>query len=228
MLDLSRQMPGPFCSALLGDMGMDILVVVNPTDPLGAGLPLLMRNKRHMTLNLKSDEGKRILHQLAVDADVLLEGARPGVTKRLGMDYETLRAETPRPVYCSITGYGPDGPFAHRVGHDGNYLGYAGVLNHIGGEGNPPILPDLQFADCGGGAMMAVFGILTALLARAETGRGQYVDVSMLDGSLPFAVYPLLLKHLLGREPERGYGQPTGYYPCYAVYATKDGRHVVL
>jgi len=228
MLDLSRQMPGPFCSALLGDMGMDVLVVVNPTDPLGAGLPLLMRNKRHMTLNLKSEDGKRILQQLVADADVLLEGARPGVTKRLGIDYETLAEQNQRLVYCSITGYGPDGPFAHRVGHDGNYLSYAGVLNHIGGEGGPPILPDLQFADCGGGGMMAVFGILTALLARAETGRGQYVDVSMLDGSLAFAAYPLLLKHLLGREPARGYGQPTGYYPCYAVYETKDGRHVTV
>src|SRR5439155_13231373 len=90
MLDLSRQMPGPFCSALLGDMGMDVLVIVNPTDPLGAGLPLLMRNKRHMTLNLKAEDGKRILQQLVTDADVLLEGARPGVTKRLGIDYETL------------------------------------------------------------------------------------------------------------------------------------------
>jgi crotonobetainyl-CoA:carnitine CoA-transferase CaiB-like acyl-CoA transferase len=227
MLDLSRQMPGPFCSALLADMGMDVLAVANPTDPLGAGLPLIMRNKRSMTLNLKSDEGREIARRLAAESDVLLEGARPGVMKRLGMDYETLREENPRLVYCSITGYGPDGPFAHRVGHDANYLAYAGVLNHIGGEG-PPVIPDVQFADCGGGGLMAAVGILTALLARLETGRGQYVDVAMLDGSLAFTAYPLLLKHTLGREPARGYGQPTGHFACYAVYETRDGRHLTL
>jgi len=228
MLDLSRQMPGPFCSALLGDMGMDVLSVVSPTDPLGAGLPLLMRNKRSMTLNLKSDEGRKILRRLVSEADVLLEGARPGVMKRLGADYDTLREVNPRLVYCSITGYGPDGPYAHRVGHDANYLAYAGVLNHVGGSGGPPVIPDVQFADCGGGGLMAVAGILTALLARAETGRGQYVDVAMLDGSLAFAAYPMLLKHTLGREPARGYGQPTGYFACYAAYETKDGRHLTV
>jgi alpha-methylacyl-CoA racemase len=122
MLDLSRQMPGPWCSALLADLGMDVLVVANPKDPMGAGLPLIMRNKRSMTLNLKDDEARRIFHRLAAEADVVLEGARPGVTKRLGVDWETLRAINPRLVYCSITGYGPDGPFADRVGHDANYL----------------------------------------------------------------------------------------------------------
>jgi crotonobetainyl-CoA:carnitine CoA-transferase CaiB-like acyl-CoA transferase len=228
MLDLSRQMPGPFCSALIADMGMDVLVIVNPGDPLGAGLPLIMRNKRSMTLNLKTEEGRKILHRLAAEADVVLEGARPGVMKRLGADYETLRELNPRLVYCSISGYGPDGPFAHRVGHDANYLAYAGVLNHIGQSGGPPVIPDVQFADCGGGGLMAVVGILTALLARAETGRGQLVDVSMLDGSFAFAAYPLLLKHTLGREPERGYGQPTGYFACYGVYETKDGRHLTI
>ncbi len=228
MLDLSRQMPGPFCSALLGDFGMDVLAIGAPNDRIGSGLPLLMRNKRSMTLNLKTEEGRAILHRLADGADVLLEGARPGVTKRLGIDYETLHARNPRLVYCSITGYGPDGPYAHRVGHDANYLAYAGVLNHMGDEGGPPVLAGVQFADIGAGSLMAVGGILTALLARTETGGGQYVDVAMLDGALAFAVYPLLLRNRMGKEPPRGYGQPTGYFPCYAVYETKDGRHLTV
>jgi crotonobetainyl-CoA:carnitine CoA-transferase CaiB-like acyl-CoA transferase len=228
MLDLSRQMPGPFCSALLGDLGMDVLQVTNPADPLGAGLPLLGRNKRSMTLNLKTPEGREIFHHLAKTADVLLEGARPGVTARLGVDYDTLRALNPRLVYCSITGYGPDGPYRDRVGHDANYLGYAGVLHFIGSLGEPPVIPQVQFADIGAGALMAVAGILTALLARAETGRGQYVDAAMLDGSFPFAVYPLLLRNLSKSEPERGRGQPSGYHPCYAVYETSDHRHLTI
>jgi len=228
MLDISRQMPGPFCSALLADMGMDVLSIAAPSDPLGAGLPLIMRNKRSMKLDLKSEAGRAIFHRLVETADVVLEGARPGVTKRLGVDYETLRTKNPRLVYCSITGYGPDGPFVGRVGHDANYLAYAGVLNHIGNGGEAPVIPDVQFADCGGGGLMGAVGILTALLARAETGRGQFVDAAMLDGSLAFTAYPLLLKHTLGREPERGYGQPTGHYPCYAVYETADARHLTL
>ncbi|MGH7821978.1 MAG: CaiB/BaiF CoA transferase family protein [Candidatus Binatia bacterium] len=228
MLDLSRQMPGPFCSALLGDLGMDVLHVAAPNDPMGAGLPLLGRNKRSMKLNLKTDAGRPILHRLAAGADVLLEGARPGVTQRLGIDYETLRRLNPRLVYCSITGYGPDGPYRDRVGHDANYLGYAGVLNFIGRHGGPPVIPQVQFADIGAGSLMAAFGILAALLAREETGRGQYVDVAMLDGSFAFGVYPMLLRHLQPSEPERGKGQPSGYHPCYAVYETRDARHLTV
>jgi crotonobetainyl-CoA:carnitine CoA-transferase CaiB-like acyl-CoA transferase len=221
-------MPGPFCSALLADLGMDVLQVVNPADPLGAGLPLLGRNKRNMTLNLKTEAGREILLRLVDDADVFLEGARPGVMRRLGCAYETLRERNPRLVYCSITGYGIDGPYRDRVGHDANYLGYAGVLNFVGSHGGPPVIPQLQFADIGAGALTAFGGILAALLARAETGRGQYVDIAMLDGSFPFAVYPMLLRQTLGREPERGTGQPSGYHPCYAVYETRDGRHLTI
>jgi crotonobetainyl-CoA:carnitine CoA-transferase CaiB-like acyl-CoA transferase len=228
MLDLSRQLPGPFCSTLLADLGMDVLMVAAPGDPFATGIPFLARNKRSMTLNLKSPEGRDLFRRLAADADVLLEGFRPGVTARLGIDYETLRAPNPRLVYCAITGFGQDGPYRERVGHDVNYLGYAGVLEHVGEAGRAPVIPGVQIADIGGGALMAAVGILTALIARERTGQGQLVDVAMLDGAIAWNVYPLLLNLLAGSGPERGKTQLTGHHPCYAIYATRDGRHVTV
>src|SRR5882672_10120466 len=228
MLDLSRQLPGPFCSTLLADLGMDVLVIGAPTDPFGAGIPFLGRNKRSMTLNLKTDAGRDIFRRLAVDADVVLEGSRPGVTARLGIDHETLRAANPRLIYCAITGFGQDGPYRDRVGHDVNYLGYAGVLNYVGEAGRAPVVPGVQIADNGGGALMATVGILTALIARERTGRGQLVDVAMLDGALAWNVYHVLLLALAGRAPESGGAQVTGRHPCYAVYETRDGRHLTI
>src|SRR5436190_120409 len=176
MLDLSRQLPGPFCSMLLADLGMDVLAVYSPTDPMGMGIPLLGRNKRSLTLNLKAPEGRAILHGLAREADVVLEGSRPGAAARLGVDYETLGQLNPRLVYCSISGYGQDGPYRDRVGHDVNYLGFAGVIGLTGPAGGPPVIPGVQIADIGGGTLMAAVGILAALAAREETGRKQFVE----------------------------------------------------
>src|SRR2546426_6143701 len=149
MLDLSRQLPGPFCAMLLADLGMDVLAVYAPTDPMGMGIPLLGRNKRSLTLNLKAPEGRAIFHRLAREADVVLEGSRPGAAARLGVDYETLSAINPRLVYCSISGYGQDGPYRDRVGHDLNYLGFAGVIGLTGTAGGPPVIPGVQIADIG-------------------------------------------------------------------------------
>jgi crotonobetainyl-CoA:carnitine CoA-transferase CaiB-like acyl-CoA transferase len=228
LLDLSRQLPGPFCSTVLGDLGMEVLVVTNPKDPFGTGIGFLTRNKRHMTLNLKTHAGREIFHRLAQDADVVLEGFRPGVTERLGVDYGTLAEKNPRLVYAAITGYGQDGPYRDRVGHDANYLGYAGVLDHIGERGGPPVIPGVQIADIGGGALMCAIGILSALIARDVTGRGQMVDMSMLDGAMFWNVYHTLLHQLQGRAPGRGETQLTGHHPCYAVYQTKDDRWVTV
>jgi crotonobetainyl-CoA:carnitine CoA-transferase CaiB-like acyl-CoA transferase len=227
MLDLSRQLPGPFCSTLLADLGMDVLVIASPSDPFGMGIPLLARNKRSMTLNLKAPEGRGLFLRLADQADVLLEGFRPGVAARLGIDYETLRARNPRLIYCAITGYGQDGPYRDRVGHDVNYLGYAGVLNFIGVAGGPPVIPGVQIADIGAGAEMAALGILAAVIARQQTGRGQMVDIAMTDGAVMWNVYHLLL-HRLGQSPRRGSNQLTGRFPCYTVYETRDGRWVTV
>jgi crotonobetainyl-CoA:carnitine CoA-transferase CaiB-like acyl-CoA transferase len=228
LLDLSRQLPGPFCSTLLADLGMDVLVIGAPGDPFGAGIPFLGRNKRSMTLNLKSDAGRDLFLRLAADADVVLEGFRPGVTARLGIDYDTLRARNPRLIYCAITGFGQDGPYRDRVGHDLNYLAYAGVLNYIGAAGGPPVLPGVQIADIGAGSLMAAVGILAAIVAREQTGRGQLVDIAMLDGAVAWNVYALVLHVLAGGAPARGEAQLTGRYPCYAVYETKDGRHLTV
>ena len=228
MLDLSRQLPGPFCSTLLADLGMDVLTIAGPNDPFGTGMPLLARNKRSMKLNLKSPRGRDIFLRLAAEADVILEGFRPGVATRLGVDYETLRADNPGLVYCAITGFGQDGPYRDKVGHDVNYLGYAGVLNVVGQEGDPPVIPGVQIADIGGGALMAAVGILSALIARGWTGRGQLVDISMTDGAVAWNVYHVLLQQRSDAESRRGSEQITGRYPCYAVYETRDGRHVTV
>ena len=227
-LDLSRQLPGPFCSTLLADLGMDVLSIAAPGDVMALGIPFLARNKRSMTLNLKTDAGRDLFQRLVADADVVLEGFRPGVTTRLGIDYETLRARNPRLIYCSITGYGQDGPYRDRVGHDINYLGYAGVLEYIGTADGPPVVPGVQIADVGGGALMAAVGILAAIVAREQTGRGQLVDVAMLDGVVAWNVYHLLLYVLSGQVPERGRTQLTGHHPCYAIYETRDDRYVTL
>jgi crotonobetainyl-CoA:carnitine CoA-transferase CaiB-like acyl-CoA transferase len=228
MLDLSRQLPGPFCSTMLGDLGMDVLAIAAPGDPFGVGIAFLARNKRSMTLNLKSPEGREIFYRLVDEADVVLEGFRPGVTARLGIDYATLAARNPRLVYCSISGYGQDGPYAHKVGHDVNYLGYGGVLEFIGEQGQPPVIPGVQIADIGGGSLMATIGIVTALLARESTGRGQAVDIGMLDGVVAWNVYHMLLHQLSGRLPGRGAEQLTGRHACYAVYQTRDDRYLTI
>ena len=228
LLDLSRQLPGPFCSMLLADLGMDVLAVYSPTDPMGMGIPLLGRNKRSLTLNLKAPEGRAIFHRLVRDADVVLEGSRPGAAARLGVDWETLGAINPRLVYCSISGYGQDGPYRDRVGHDVNYLGFAGVIGLTGTSGAPPAIPGVQIADIGGGALMAVAGILAALWAREGTGRGQFVDIAMLDGSVAWQVVNVMRWLADRHEPARGDTMLTGHHPCYAIYETRDGRHVTV
>jgi crotonobetainyl-CoA:carnitine CoA-transferase CaiB-like acyl-CoA transferase len=228
LLDLSRQLPGPFCSTLLADLGMDVLVVAAPDDPFGIGIPFLARNKRSMTLDLKHERGRDLFLRLAARADVVLEGFRPGVTARLGIDWEMLRAQNPRLVYCAVTGYGQDGPYRDKVGHDVNYLGYAGVLEYIGEAGRAPVIPGVQIADIGAGSLMAAVGILSALVARERTGRGQLVDVAMLDGAVAWNVYHTLLYLLEGRAPERGRTPLTGRHACYAVYETRDGRRVTV
>ena len=228
MLDLSRQLPGPFCSLLLADLGMDVLTVCSPTDPMGMGIPLLGRNKRSLTLNLKEPDGRAIFLELAREADVVLEGGRPGGAKKLGVDYATLRQLNPRIVYCSISGYGQDGPYRDRVGHDVNYLGFAGVIDVTGNETGLPAIPGVQIADIGGGALMAVAGILAALLAREQTGTGQFVDIAMMDGAVAWQVVNVVNLLMQGIEPRRGATMLTGRYPCYAVYETADGRHVTV
>lgn len=239
VVDCSRLLPGGFCTMLMGDLGADVIKVEEPGrgDYVREFLPfkgeqsymhlVLNRNKRSMTLNLKTPEGVEVLKRLVRDADILVEGFRPGVMDRLGAGYDALNEVNPRLVYCAITGYGQTGPYAHRPGHDINYMGIAGALEQFGPEDGPPTVPGLTIADIGGGAQMAIIGILAALIARQRTGKGQFVDISMTDG----VVYWLSLfagwYFGTGISPKRGEHMLLGQFPCYAVYPAKDGHITV-
>ncbi|HEX8728142.1 MAG TPA: CoA transferase, partial [Ktedonobacterales bacterium] len=241
VLDLTRLLPGGYATQMLADLGADVLKIEEPgagdyarTMPpfiggVGESFVAVNRNKRSAALNLKHAAGREALLRLVDGADVLIESFRPGVMARLALAHETLRQRNPRLTVCAISGYGQDGPYSQRVGHDLNYIGYAGLLAHLTSPGQPPTLPGAQFADIAGGALMAVAGILAALVGRATTGEGRIVDVSMTDGAL--ALLPWLATvalHQNGREPAPGEGWLAGALPGYNVYATRDGRYVTL
>jgi crotonobetainyl-CoA:carnitine CoA-transferase CaiB-like acyl-CoA transferase len=242
MLDLSRLLPGPYCSLLFADLGADVIKVEEPgrgdyarhTRPywgasdVGAYFLLLNRNKRSVSIDLKTEAGKGIFRRLAATADVVLESFRPGVMDRLGLGWETLRRENSRLVYCAISGYGQDGPYRNLVGHDVNYMGYAGALSVTGSREGPPLTPGVQVADLGGGALMAAFAIAAALHHRREAGAGQFVDVSMTDGVVSWLIPHLAAFFATGRVPERARERLNGGWPCYGVYETADGGHVTL
>jgi alpha-methylacyl-CoA racemase len=240
VLDLTRLLPGGYASRMLADLGADVLKIEEPgsgdysrTMPpmagtMGHGFLAVNHNKRSAAINLKHPRGREALLRLVDAADVLVEGFRPGVLGRLDLAHETLRARNPRLIVCAITGYGQDGPYRQRVGHDLNYIGYAGLLGHLTRPGQPPTLPGAQFADIAGGGLMAVIGILAALVGRASTGEGRVVDVAMLDGTL--ALMPLMASMLLNGapEPSPGEGWLAGALPGYNVYETADGRYITL
>lgn len=240
VLDLSLQLPGPFCTLMMADHGADVIKVDEPEPrvrtPFSAedapGLSpsdrYLNRGKRSLTLNLKTDEGKEIFRTLAEHADVVVEGFRPGVTERLGVDYGTLSARNPRLVYCSISGYGQTGPMRNVAGHDINYTSYAGILGMSGRAGGAPAIPPVQIADLFGGAMMALSGILMALISRQSTGKGRWVDVSMTDGSLAMLAFHAVGSLAGAPDPERGKMILTGMFPCYETYRCADGGYVSL
>ena len=240
VLDLSRLLPGGFCSLLLADFGAEVLKVEDTglgdyvrwaspgydgaDDSAKSALFLaLHRGKRSIRLNLKAEAGREVLLRLVREHDVLLESFRPGVMDRLGVGYERLRAENPRLVYCAITGYGQDGPYTARSGHDMNYLGLNGLLGLTGEGGGPPVQSAGQIADLGGGALMGAFGILAALRERERSGEGQLVDVSMHDGSLAWLVMVAARYLCDGAVPRRGEGDLSGGIICYRPYACSDG-----
>jgi crotonobetainyl-CoA:carnitine CoA-transferase CaiB-like acyl-CoA transferase len=240
VLDLTRLLPGGFCSLLLADFGADVIKVEDTglgdyvrwapphyegaEQSAGSALFLsLNRGKRSIRVDLKSPGGKEVLLRLVRDADVLLESFRPGVLDRLGVGYERLRTENPGLVYCAITGYGQDGPNRDRPGHDINYLGLNGILGLSGEANGPPVSAAAQIADLGGGALMAVAGIMIALKERARSGEGQLVDCSMFDGSLAFLA--MLAGEMLadGSAPRRGELSLAGGIVCYRPYECADG-----
>ena len=226
VIDLSRMLPGPYCSMILADHGARVVAVEDrrfAKDPFF--ISSLYRNKEHMTLNLKSESGQEIFSRLIREADVLIEGFRPGVTGRLGIDCASMQAVNPRLVYCSITGYGQNGPDKAKAGHDVNYIAAAGVLDLIGSREGPPVIPGVQLADIAGG-MNAAVGILMALLARERTGEGQYIDISMSEAAMGFLPFVLNQFNESGERPQRGDLLLAHRYACYNTYQTAEERAI--
>ena len=240
VLDLTRLLPGPVATMHLADMGADVVKIEDPAAGdyarmLGdgpGGISFLYRcvnrNKRGLRLDLKQSAGRDVFLRLARRADVVVESFRPGVSERLGVGYQTLRALNPRLVYCAITGYGQDGPLAMAAGHDLNYVALAGVLDQIGTAGGPPVIPNLQLGDLLGGAMSAVMGILAALFDAQRSGQGRLVDVAMSDAVLAHNLFPLFAVQADGVVPARGSDLLSGGDAGYAVYATADGRYMAV
>ncbi len=243
VLDLTRLLPGGFCSLLLADLGAEVLKVEDTGmgdyirwappyyggeehQALGTRSALylsLNRGKRSVRLDLKSEKGGEALLRLVESHDVVLDGFRPGVLDRLGVGYERMREANPGIVFCAITGYGQDGPYAQRAGHDMNYLGLVGLLGLTGARDGPPVQSGGQVADLGGGALMAAFGVLAALHERNRSGEGQLVDVSMADGALSWLAMVAGRYFCDDEVPRRGEQQLAGGLLCYLPYEVSDG-----
>ncbi|MEP9353733.1 CaiB/BaiF CoA-transferase family protein [Xanthobacter sp. KR7-65] len=225
VVDLSRLAPGPYCTMLLADLGAEVIVVGGGR--AGVAIPEFSRGKTHIGLDLKAPAGRAALHALVKTADVLVEGFRPGVADRIGAGYAELSALNPRLVYCALTGFGQDGPRAKEAGHDITYLALSGVLGAMGPKDGPPEAPLNLVADFAGGSLMAAIGILAAVIEAKGSGKGQFIDAAMMDGSLS-----LMAMHWpLWRTPHwpaRGDGLLGGGAPFYRSYACADGRFVAV
>ncbi|MBI1886604.1 MAG: CoA transferase [Chloroflexi bacterium] len=234
VLDLTRLAPGPYCTMLLADFGADVIVIEEPPgvgrrfDAAASGRMMafnaLGRNKRSVALNLKDERARQAFYRLCETADVVIEGFRPGVVKRLAVDYETVSKVNPRIVYCSLSGYGQDGPYAGLVGHDINYISLGGALGMTGWPGQPPAIPVNIIADFAGGGLYAAFAILAGIVARGTAGRGQYVDMAMSDGVT--SLIAMVAGQYFGSDhvPRPGADYLNGGVPFYHVYETADGR----
>ena len=243
ILDLSGLVPGALCTMILGDLGAEVIKIEPPTpSPLAGGGPSPKgeerrkeaayfapnRNKKSMGLNLRSESGRQIFYRLAQQTDVIIEGYRPGVVKRLGVDYDTIKKLNPRIIYCSLSGYGQDGPYCKFPGHDINYISLAGVLGLIGSREGPPAIPLNLVADFAGAPLYGAIGILTALIARNKTGKGQYVDISYMDGVISMMTFFTTGYFLNGVVTKRGETALQGAYPYYGAYETKDGKYITI
>lgn len=240
VLDLSRLLPGPFCSMILADLGAEVIKVEShksgdPTRDFppyagheGCYFMSVNRSKKSIAVNLRSEAGREIVLKLARTADVILETFRPGRAKLLGISYDEVRQLKPDIVYCSLSGYGQDGPLRDRAGHDINYLALGGVLDLLGPSDGPPVIPGVQAADIGGGALYAVIGILAGLVERSRSGSGTFVDASIFHGVVASLAFSAATHMSAEVESERGHPYLTGSSPCYNVYETRDGRHMAL
>lgn len=233
VLDLTRLLPGALCTQHLADMGADV-IKVEDTDKgdyarsMRGYYQLVNRNKRSLRIDLKNETGKAIFRRMVENADVLFEGFRPGVVDRLGIGYESVRRVNPRIVYCSLSGYGQDGPYRLKAGHDLNYCSEIGVTDQAGEAGGDPVIPNLQIADMIGGTLGSAMGILAALVDAQRSGQGRYVDVAMTDCTLAHSIMPMMDYNETGRSSPRGRSFLSGGLPWYSIYRTGDGRHMAL
>jgi crotonobetainyl-CoA:carnitine CoA-transferase CaiB-like acyl-CoA transferase len=237
VIDLSRLFPGPLATLMLADLGANVIKIEAPEGEMGrylapyqfgssAGFLQLNRAKRSLTLNLKKPQAVEILRKLLQNADVLVESFRPGVMKRFGADYETLKNEFPQLVYCSISGYGQAGPLSKKPGHDLNYISLAGLLSLAGDAKKGYLIPPVQIADVMG-AFQATTAITAALLQRFRSGKGQYLDISLMHGAI-FTLIGLAATHLAGFSVDAESLPLSGQLACYNVYETADGRYLAL
>ena len=238
VLDLSRLLPGPYCTMMMADLGAEVVKIEDPSqgdyirwippyaDGIGSKYLALNRNKKSASLNLKDPRARDIFLELIEKYDIVVESFRPGVMEKLGVGYDTASAVNPKIIYCSLTGYGQTGPYADRAGHDINYIGYTGVLSLTGPCDGKPVPPGIQVGDIAG-ALNALIGILTALHERGRSGHGQHVDVSLADSA--FAALPMTFAdHQCGEPQTRGGTHLTGGIPCYNTYETSDGEYVCI
>src|SRR3990172_5048769 len=237
ILELARVPPAELPGMFFADMGADVLKIdTPPSEPESeewrrrAAFVYVNRNKRSLALNMKAPEGQALFKRLAAGADVIVEGFRPGVMKRLGADYEAIRAINPRIVYCSLSGFGQNGPYRDYPAHDMNYLSLAGVLGLIGEPDRKPAIPLNLVADYAGASMHGALGVMYALFARERTGKGQHVDVSYLDTSVALLAATPNMRFFFsdGMAPKRGEGFLGGSYPYYAIYETRDGKLLTI
>jgi crotonobetainyl-CoA:carnitine CoA-transferase CaiB-like acyl-CoA transferase len=237
VVDLSFWLPGPFCSQILADLGAEVIKVerrlagdpIRLIEPITGGeslrFLLLNRNKKSLAVNIKQTEGHEVVRRLVATSDVLLEGSAPGQVAKLGLGYNDVRADNPGIIYCSLSGFGQNGPYAPRAGHDITYAALGGFLDLAPPDG-PPVLPGLPLADLSG-ALYATVGILAALVRRGLRNEGAYIDVSMLD-SIVSLLNASSAAPLLGAVAAETAKYLTGYLPCYNLYRTQDGRWMAL
>jgi len=239
ILDFSTLLPGPFASLMLADMGAEVLKISSKSKPdivldyppfvegtdISACQAWLGRNKKTMSLNLKTPEAVEIVKELVKEYDIVLEQFRPGVMDKLGLGYETLRAINPGLIYCSLTGYGQTGPLRSAAGHDINYISRSGIISHAGREEEGPSLMNFQIADIAVGSLNSVIGILAAVNHRRNTGMGQYVDVAMMDGCIPFNSLDGASFLVSGVQPRRE-GERLNGGCMYDYYKCKDGGYM--
>lgn len=236
VLDLTRNLPGPFATRLLADLGAAIVKVEppegDPARPLAALFEALNHGKECRTIDFRSSADLDRLRSWVQEADVLLDSFRPGVLQGLGLDAATLHALNPRLVMVSITGYGQHGPWAQKAGHDLNFMALSGVLDQMRAPTGELALSNVQWGDLAGGSAMACIAVLAAVFEMQRTGQGRHLDVSMAHGLHAQLVMPratgAMLAPLLGRRPGAGEDLLNGVLPCYNLYATQDGRHLAV